>query len=76
MIIKERSLYRKFIDWWDSWAPIGFWDSSKSKVSPGMFIIICLVVFLARYFDDVWIPFVHYYFPDSIPLLDYEPYSP
>jgi|TARA_B110001469_G_C9595029_1_gene295417 hypothetical protein len=76
MIIKERSLYRKFIDWWDSWARIGFWDSSKSKMSPGGAIILCLVVFLAWYFDPVWRPFLHYYIPDYIPLLEYDPYTP
>jgi hypothetical protein len=45
-------------------------------MSPGGAIILCLVVFLAWYFDPVWRPFLHYYIPDYIPLLEYDPYTP
>ena len=87
MIIKERSLYRKFIDWWDkrrhkmntnygTKIP-GFWGKGGGgKISPGGMLILCLVGFLAWYFDPVWRPFLHYYIPDYIPLLEHAPYTP
>ena len=85
MIIKERSLYRKFIDWWDSGAKSlnikyktripGFWEN-QGKGSPGFILIVFIVFFLTWYFDPVWRPFLHYYIPDYIPLLEYDPYTP
>ena len=39
-------------------------------------ISILLFVLLAAFYDPLWRPFLHYYFPDSIPLLDYQPYTP
>jgi|TARA_B110000495_G_C22473615_1_gene293363 hypothetical protein len=79
MIVKNKSLYRKFIDWWDSWSHIGFWETSHRgpiSTSPGAWIILIIIIFLAWYFDDVWRPFLHYYYPDYIPLLEYDPYTP
>ena len=86
MIIKERSLYRKFIDWWDKWRHkmntnygtkiLGFWEKDSRGGSAGGLLIFLIFVFLAICFDPVWRPFLHYYIPDFIPLLDYEPYTP
>ena len=86
MIIKERSLYRKFIDWWDKWRHkmntnygtkiLGFWEIGSRGLSYGILLIVFIVFFLAWYFDPVWRPFLHYYIPDYIPLLEYDPYTP
>ena len=76
MIIKERSLYRKFLDWFKSKTGYGFWEPSYDVPSIGTAIIILLLILLAWYFDPVWRPFLHYYFPDSIPLLGRDPYTP
>ena len=67
MIIKEKSLYRKFIDSYDKWRHkmntnhgtqiVGFWERGRAKMSLGGFLILCLVIFLAWYFDGLWQPF-------------------
>ena len=75
MIIKERSLYRKFVDWWDNFIK----DKPLITGSANdVIFIICLFTFLILLvlFDPVWRPFLHYYFPDSIPLLGRDPYTP
>ena len=54
----------------------GFWERGRAQSSLGSWLILCLVGFLAWYFDPVWRPFLHYYIPDFIPLLDYEQYTP
>ena len=66
IIIKERSLYRKFIDWYDKWRHkmntnhgtqiTGFWERGRAQMSLGGFLILCLVIFLAWCFDGVWQP--------------------
>ena len=86
MIIKEKSFYRKFIDWYDKWRHKmntnhgtkipGFWERGRAQSSLGSWLILCLVGFLAWYFDPVWRPFLHYYIPDFFPLLEYDPYTP
>ena len=57
MIIKERSLYRKFLDWFKSKTGYGFWEPSHDAPSIGTGIIILLLVLLAWCFDGVWQPF-------------------
>ena len=57
MIIKERSLYRKFLDWFKSKTGYGFWEPSGDSVSIGTGIIIFIIIFLAWYFDGIWQPF-------------------
>ena len=56
MIIKERSLYRKFLDWFKSKTGYGFWESSHDYPSIGTGITILLLVLLAWYFDGIWQP--------------------
>ena len=34
----------------------GFWERWRAKMSLGGFLILCLVIFLAWYFDGVWQP--------------------
>ena len=75
MIIKNKSFYEKFVDWWN--------DFKKDKTlitgsANEMIYSISLLLFvlLAAFYDPLWRPFLHYYFPDSIPLLDYQPYTP
>ena len=75
MIIKEKSLYKRFVDWWDNFVK----DKPLITKNPNDVIyIICLFTFLILIilFDPVWRPFLHYYFPDSIPLLGRDPYTP
>jgi len=75
MIIENKSLYRKFVDWWDNFAK----DKPLiTKNANDVIFLICFFTFLILLFlfDPVWRPFLHYYFPDSIPLLDYQPYTP
>ena len=86
MIIKEKSLYRKFIDWYDKWRHKmntnygtkipGFWEWGGHRMGPGFFLIFLIGGFLTWYFDTVYIPFIQYYFPDYIPLSEYDPYTP
>ena len=56
MIIKERSLFRKFLDWFKSKTGYGFWEPSHDAPSIGTGIIILLLVLLAWYFDGLWQP--------------------
>ena len=58
MIIKERSLYRKFLDWHKRKFNRGLWEVKESEegFSNGTGIIIFLIIFLAWYFDGVWQP--------------------
>ena len=75
MIIKEKSFYRKFVDWWDNFVK----DKPLiTKNANDVIYVICLFTFLILIilFDPVWRPFLHYYFPDSIPLLGRDPYTP
>ena len=75
MIIKEKSLYKRFVDWWDNFVK----DKPLiTKNANDVIYIICLLTFiiLIILFDPVWRPFLHYYFPDSIPLLEHDPYTP
>ena len=75
MIIKEKSLYKRFVDWWDNFVK----DKPLiTKNANDVIYIICLFTFLILIilFDPVWRPFLHYYFPDSIPLLGRDPYTP
>ena len=75
MIIKEKSLYKRFVDWWDNFVK----DKPLiTKNANDVIYIICLLTFtiLIILFDPVWRPFLHYYFPDSIPLLGRDPYTP
>ena len=67
MIIKEKSLYKRFVDWWDNFIE----DKPLITGSANdVIFIICFFTFLILVvlFDPVWRPFLHYYFPDSIPL--------
>ena len=59
MIIKERSLYRKLLDWHKKTFGIDFWDAGDSGegISTGTGIIVFLIILLAWYFDGVWQPF-------------------
>ena len=75
MIIENKSFYRKFVDWWDNFVK----DKPLiTKNANDVIYIICLLTFtiLIILFDPVWRPFLHYYFPDSIPLLGRDPYTP
>ena len=75
MIIKEKSLYKRFVDWWDNFVK----DKPLiTKNANDVIYVICLFTFLILIilFDPVWRPFLHYYFPDSIPLLGRDPYTP
>ena len=75
MIIKEKSFYRKFVDWWDNFVkdkPL-ITASANDVIFLICFFTLLILLFL---FDPVWRPFLHYYFPDSIPLMDYQPYTP
>ena len=58
MIIKERSLYRKFLDWHKKTFGIGFWDAGDSGegISTGSGIILFLIFMLSFYTEDVWLP--------------------
>ena len=74
MFIENKSFYRKFVDWWN--------DFVKNKplitasANDAIFVICFLMfVILAIVFDRIWRPFLHYYFPDSIPLMNYPPYN-
>ena len=75
MIIKNKSFYRKFVDWWDNFVkdkPL-ITASANDVIFLICFFTLLILLFL---FDPVWIPFLHYYFPDSVPLMDYQPYTP
>ena len=75
MIIKEKSFYRKFVDWWDNFVkdkPL-ITGSANDVIFLICFFTLLILLFL---FDPVRRPFLHYYFPDSIPLMDYQPYTP
>ena len=75
MIIKEKSLYKRFVDWWDNFVkdkPL-ITASANDVIFLICFFTLLILLFL---FDPVWRPFLHYYFPDSIPLMDYQPYTP
>ena len=58
MIIKERSLYRKFLDWHKKTFGIGFWDAGDSGdgISTGTGIIVFLIFILLYYSEGVWLP--------------------
>ena len=66
MIIKEKSLYRKFIDSYDKWRHkmntnhgtqiVGFWERGRAPMSLGGLLIVFLIIFLGWYFDGVWQP--------------------
>ena len=66
MIIKEKSLYRKFIDSYDKWRHkmntnhgtqiVGFWERGRAPMSLGGLLIVFLIIFLSWYFDGVWQP--------------------
>ena len=62
MIIKERSLYRKLLDWHKKTFGYGFWDAGddgEGSLSTGTGIIVFLIIFLAWYFDGIWQPFFY-----------------
>ena len=69
MIIKEKSLYRKFIDSYDKWRHkmntnhgtqiVGFWERGRAPMSLGGLLIVFLIIFLAWYFDGIWQPFFY-----------------
>ena len=58
MIIKERSLYRKLLDWHKKTFGIGFWDAGDSGdgISTGTGIIVFLIFILLYYSEGVWLP--------------------
>ena len=75
MILKNKSFYRKFVDWWDNFV------KDKPLITASANDVIFLICFFTLLillfpFDPVWRPFLHYYFPDSVPLMDYQPYTP
>ena len=75
MIIKSKSFYEKFVDWWNDFKkdkPL-ITGSANDVIFLICFFTLLILLFL---FDPVWRPFLHYYFPDSIPLMDYQPYTP
>jgi hypothetical protein len=75
MILKNKSFYRKFVDWWDNFVkdkPL-ITASANDVIFLICFFTLLILLFL---FDPVWRPFLHYYFPDSVPLMDYQPYTP
>ena len=75
MIIENKSFYRKFVDWWDNFVK----DKPLITASANdVIFLICFFTLLILLFlyDPLWRPFLHYYFPDSIPLMDYQPYTP
>ena len=75
MIIKNKSFYQKFVDWWNDFKkdkPLITGSANDMIYS----ISILLFVLLAAFYDPLWRPFLHYYFPDLIPLMDYQPYTP
>ena len=75
MFIENKSFYRKFVDWWDNFVkdkPL-ITASANDVIFLICFFTLLILLFL---FDPVWRPFLHYYFPDSIPLMDYQPYTP
>ena len=74
MFIENKSFYRKFVDWWNDFV------KNKPLITAGAndaIFGICFLMFviLAIVFDPIWRPFLHYYFPDSIPLMNYPPYN-
>ena len=74
MFIENKSFYRKFVDWWNDFVK----DKPLITASANDAIfVICFLMFmiLAIVFDPIWRPFLHYYFPDSIPLMNYPPYN-
>ena len=75
MILKNKSFYRKFVDWWDNFVkdkPL-ITASANDVIFLICFFTLLILLFL---FDPVWRPFLHFYFPDSVPLMDYQPYTP
>ena len=75
MIIKNKSFYEKFVDWWNDFKkdkPLITGSANEMIYS----ISLLLFVLLAWFYDPLWRPFLHYYFPDSILLMDYQPYTP
>ena len=59
MIIKEKSLYRKLLDWHKKTFGYGFWDGGddgEGSLSTGTGIIVFLIILLAWYFDSIWQP--------------------
>ena len=85
MIIKNKSFYEKFVELTVEDMPIVDWGNNFKKDKPLITgsanemiysISLLLFVLLAAFYDPLWRPFLHYYFPDSIPLLDYQPYTP
>jgi len=75
MFIENKSFYRKFVDWWDNFVkdkPL-ITASANDVIFLICFFTLLILLFL---FDPVWRPFLHYYFPDSVPLMDYQPYTP
>ena len=73
--MKNKSLHRQFIDWWDDYSKDKWY---LTKNGNNIIYILFLFIFfsLIYIFDPVWRPFLNHYYPDYIPLLDYEPYSP
>jgi len=75
MIIENKSFYRKFVDWWDNFI------KDKPLITASANDVIYLICFFTFFillflFDPVWRPFLHYYIPDYIPLLEHAPYTP
>ncbi len=67
MFIENKSFYRKFVDWWDNFVkdkPL-ITASANDVIFLICFFTLLILLFL---FDPVWRPFLHYYFPDSVPL--------
>ena len=63
MIIKNKSFYEKFVDWWNDFKkdkPLITGSANDMIYS----IYILLFVFLSAFYDPLWRPFLHYYFPD------------
>ena len=73
--MKLKVLYKQFIDWWDIYSRDKWY---LTKNGNDILYILFLIIFfsLLYFFDPFWRPLLHYYFPEDIPLLDYEPYSP
>ena len=75
MIIRNEGYYSRFVDWWNNFKK----DKPLLTASAnGVICCICLLLFflLAYFFDPIWRPFLHYYYPDYVPLLNYDPYTP
>ena len=75
MITKNKSYYKKFSEWWINYSK----DKSYLNKNPNdilyiifFWIILILIIVTA----EIWRPIGHYYFPEFIPPLDGEPYTP